>query len=149
MSVTGLYIRNARRRPSKLGIANAAVIITLPRCGISAPLVELMMSVSGSVAPLMLLFWRFTVPTIGPLTWKSLEVRRAAVAVGAVLKSAGKREGMLDGSGDGADHLGDRDGVAAARSICAFAISKSTASTVGGDGCSSATAAAGGAMAMT
>jgi hypothetical protein len=49
------------------------VTITLPRCGMSAPLVGLVMSVFGSDAPVMSLApTRFTVPTMGLVTWNSL-----------------------------------------------------------------------------
>ena len=124
-STTGLYIRKARSRPSKPGIAKPAVIMTLPRCGSSAPLVGLVMSVFDSVAPVILTaFFRFTVPTIGLVTWNSLCGPYGSCAVGAVLKSVGCAKPCCTAAVIALTISGTATSLAAARSICALVISK-------------------------
>ena len=101
------------------------MIITLPRCGISAPLVGLVMSVLGSVVPVMLTaFLRFTVPTIGLVTWYSLCGPYGSSAVGAVLKSVGCAKPCCTAAVMALTISGTATSLAAARSICALVISK-------------------------
>src|SRR5262245_4694984 len=71
-SAIGLYIRNARNRAWKPGSSNAAVTITLVRCGMTLPSLSTTF-VFASAAPLMSRApSRFTVPTIGLVVWNSL-----------------------------------------------------------------------------
>ncbi len=135
---------------SKPGSAKPVVTMTLARCGTSAPLLVLVMSVSGSVEPSSAFaFDRFTVPVTGLVTRNSDCGPYGSDAVGAVLTSLGFAMPCCTARSIARTTFGTGTPAAAAASISALLTSKYWPPLLAAMACSSATAEAAGASAMT